>query len=124
MRVLICHPENARVMRERIADQVDNPIGHLGVGMPIYESEACPKTVVEWRPPRERFFEYEESDHGWLQDLGMGYMHDTGDLCFQILDVGMTVGGTLRTTRYSPSMPAFVVPKTTPFTITHLRSRQ
>ena len=82
MKTIYCHPDNYELLRSRMAPKHGDPRPWMFCGVPIRTSLMCPRTRVEWRPPKHAFVEYSESDHEWLRGLGFGHMHDTGEPVF------------------------------------------
>jgi hypothetical protein len=79
---LYCHPNNKEWLLAGLYEleepplPVINPLPRLSVwGTDVIFSEAVPERNIRkiWHPPEDRFVEYEESDYGWLERLGMGY---------------------------------------------------
>lgn len=74
--ILLCHPENAAEIARLAQPAKGMPVYPLDIaGMEIVPHRWVPKTRVEWRPPEEAFWSYEdlapETVH-WMRRLGFG----------------------------------------------------
>lgn len=95
MRYVVTHPANIDMLKQLLQPQlpVDPRLVSTALapgsfcGMPIHTNTMMPRFVTRWFPPQDRFFEYDESDYGWLKYFGYGTRIETDEPLFMEMTI-------------------------------------
>lgn len=73
--ILLIHPAAFKKMKAVLTALAPPQVAALRGFNPLFglEYRIDPSALV-WKPPKDRFIEYEEKDYGWLRALGYGSM--------------------------------------------------
>lgn len=69
--VFVCDPETYEEMKSQFREAPDSDM--VPVHFPLLGVKVCVRSIGKYfRPPRDRFIQYEDSDLPWLEKLGIG----------------------------------------------------
>jgi hypothetical protein len=88
-KVVYCHPDTAREVREALGWLPSKSPGaeRLPIyGVEIRESPHCPRFARRWEFPADPFVEYSEADEAWAKPVGFGRYVDTTDPWMGVVD--------------------------------------
>lgn len=86
---IVTHPDNLTELRT-MSDKLSFASPETFFGLEIIANEYLPRFRSEYRPPKDRFFDYDKSDHVWLKYFGMGgYVETKEPLFLQVKDTPM-----------------------------------
>ena len=84
---LLMHPDIADMLREHATTRVGG-ISSL-MGFRSYANQTVPKFRTRYVPPEaDGFFEYDESDHEWLEFFGYGRREETDEPVIYAINFG------------------------------------